>query len=97
MPSQQKPTIFRKVGKKGGIDNNGLYYSRCIIYTSIYAAHRMIQAALSSHARTDFRTAVPCWGQTTYNLTGLSPKRDCGSKRVNATIEESIVLPGASK
>ena len=23
------------------------------------------------------RTAVPCWGQSTYNLTGLSPKRDC--------------------
>ena len=25
-----------------------------------------------------FRTAVPCWGQTTWNLSGLSPKRDCG-------------------
>ena len=23
------------------------------------------------------------WGQTTWNLTGLSPKRDWGSKRVN--------------
>ena len=30
-----------------------------------------------------FRTAVPFWGQTTRNLSGLSPKRDCGSKRVN--------------
>ena len=30
-----------------------------------------------------FRTAVPFWGQTTRNLTGLSTKRDCGSKRVN--------------
>ena len=28
------------------------------------------------------RTAVPFGGQITYNLTGLSPKRDCGSKRV---------------
>ena len=28
-------------------------------------------------------TAVPFWGQTTWNLTGLSPKRDGGSKRVN--------------
>ena len=27
-------------------------------------------------------TAVPFWGQTTWNLTALSPKRDCGSKRV---------------
>ena len=29
-----------------------------------------------------FRTAVPFWWQTTWNLTGMSPKRDCGSKRV---------------
>ena len=29
-----------------------------------------------------FKAAVPLWGQTTYNWTGLSPKRDCGSKRV---------------
>ena len=27
-----------------------------------------------------FRAAAPFWGQRTYNLTGLSPKRDCGSK-----------------
>ena len=31
-----------------------------------------------------FRTAVPFWGQTTWNLNGLSPKPDCGSKRVKA-------------
>ena len=30
-----------------------------------------------------FRTAVPFWGQTTWKLRGLSPIRDCGSKRVN--------------
>ena len=29
-----------------------------------------------------FRTAVPFWEQTTLNLTSLSPKRGCGSKRV---------------
>ena len=28
------------------------------------------------------RTAVPFWGQSTSNLTGLPPKRDCGPKRV---------------
>ena len=30
-----------------------------------------------------FRTAVPCWGQTTQILSKLSSKRDCGPKRVN--------------
>ena len=25
-----------------------------------------------------FRTPVPFWGQTTWSLNGLSPKRDCG-------------------
>ena len=29
-----------------------------------------------------FRTAVPFWGQSTWSLTGLSPKRGCGSKGV---------------
>ena len=29
-----------------------------------------------------FRTAVPFWGQTTWNLSGLSPQRDRGSKGV---------------
>ena len=33
-------------------------------------------------ALTPFSTAVPFWGPTTQNLTGLSPKRDCGSIRV---------------
>ena len=31
-----------------------------------------------------FRTPVPFWGQLTYFLTGLSPKRNCGSKRVKS-------------
>ena len=29
-------------------------------------------------------SAVPFWGQTTWNLSALSPKRDCGSKRVKS-------------
>ena len=29
------------------------------------------------------RTAVPFWGQNTRNSSSLSPKRECGSKRVN--------------
>ena len=29
-----------------------------------------------------FRTAAPFRGQTTYALTELSPKRDCGTVRV---------------
>ena len=29
-----------------------------------------------------FRTAVPFWGQTTQILSNLSPKRDCGTKRI---------------
>ena len=31
-----------------------------------------------------FRTAVPFWEKSTWNLSGLSPKRDCGPKRVNS-------------
>ena len=35
---------------------------------------------LSEHNKLNpFRTAVPFWGQLTYNLSELSPKRDCGS------------------
>ena len=30
-----------------------------------------------------FKTAVPFWGQNTRNLSSLSQKRDCGSKRGN--------------
>ena len=31
-----------------------------------------------------FRAAVPFWGQTTSNLTGLPPERDCASERVKS-------------
>ena len=30
------------------------------------------------------RTAVPFWVETSWNLTDLSPKRDCSTKRVEA-------------
>ena len=39
-----------------------------------------------------FRTAVPFWGQITYNLTGLSPKWDCGSRGVNSKIKEPAAI-----
>ena len=34
-----------------------------------------------------FTAAVPFWGQTTYNLSGLSHERDCRTKRVNKSSE----------
>ena len=34
-----------------------------------------------------FGTAVPLWGQTIWNSTGLSPKRDWGPERVNGIIK----------
>ena len=37
-----------------------------------------------------FRTAVPFWGQTTKILSSLSPKRDCGSKRVNRFVQQYV-------
>ena len=33
-----------------------------------------------------FRTAVPFWAQTGHSLSSLSPKRDCGPKRVTASV-----------
>ena len=39
-----------------------------------------------------FRTAVPVWGQTTQMLRGLSPKRDCGPKRVNTACTRAALL-----
>ena len=37
-----------------------------------------------------FRTAIPFWGQTTWILSGLSPKRDCRSKRVKWGASEKL-------
>ena len=39
-----------------------------------------------------FRTAVPFWGQTTWKWSRVSPKRDCGSKRVNRRVYPVFVL-----
>ena len=33
---------------------------------------------------TPFRTAVPFWGRTTWTLSGLPPKGDCGTRRVDS-------------
>ena len=53
------------------------------------------RARRRSFALSPFRTAVPFWGQIPYNLTSLSPKRDCGSKREHPTVREGLlhVLP----
>ena len=40
-----------------------------------------------------FRTAVPFWGQTRLILSSLSPKRDCGPKRIKAVRSTKIYLP----
>ena len=39
---------------------------------------------VEAHTINPFRTAVPFWGQTCQISSGLSPKRDCGSKGVKA-------------
>ena len=39
-----------------------------------------------------FRTAVPFWGQTTQSSSSLSPKRDCGPKRVNSFLYDVCTL-----
>ena len=46
---------------------------------SVSYRHRVLALKLLN----PFRTAVPFWGQSTWSLTGLSPKWDCGSKGVN--------------
>ena len=46
-----------------------------------------------------FRTAVPFWGQNSWNLTGLSPKRDCGPKRVKTHVSSfsNILAPSPGR
>ena len=41
-----------------------------------------LSVVLPQNGTTPFSTAVPFWGQTAWTLSDLSPKRDCGSKRV---------------
>ena len=48
-----------------------LFFRRIACYLGIY----LLDASINH-----FRTAVPFWGQTTWNLTGLSPKWARGSK-----------------
>ena len=48
--------------------------NRCSFCCGVYSIYRM----LCSYGGIDpFRTTVPSWGQTTWNLTGLRPQRDC--------------------
>ena len=44
-----------------------------------------------SSALNPFRTAVSLWGQTTQISRSLSPKRDCGSKRVKLRRRRNVV------
>ena len=47
---------------------------------------RDIRTITSNTRCVNFRTAVPFWGQATQMLSSLSPKRDCGSKRVDTAV-----------
>ena len=55
-----------------------------ILYVVEYInAHRYQVFTIASQlSLTPSRTAVPFWGQTTWSLRGVSPTRDCGSRRV---------------
>ena len=54
--------------------------------TALLSSHRGVQSFLSArfleNGLNPFRTAIPFWGQTTWNLSALSPTRDCRSIRV---------------
>ena len=50
-----------------------------------------MSTALTVFEVNPFGTAVPCWGQTAWNLSGLSPQRDCSTKRVNRRPPERSV------
>ena len=45
-------------------------------------------AAPRNHTLNPFRTAVPFWGQSSQISSCFVPKRDCGSKGVNTTLEK---------
>ena len=53
-------------------------------YRSLSASLRWAEETLNP-----FRTAVPFTGQTTQTLSGVSPKRDCGSKGVKRHARDS--------
>ena len=48
----------------------------------LYQVYRKNERPLLTILVNLFRTAVPFWGQNTWNLNDLSLKRDCGPKRV---------------
>ena len=50
----------------------GTYHTRYLVYILLYVCVLHINP---------FRTAVPFWGHTALKLNGLSPKRDCGSRK----------------
>ena len=50
-------------------------------YYTVYKANLLQQYYISTI--NPFRTAVPFWEQSTQISSSLSPKRDCGPKRVN--------------
>ena len=59
-----------------------------------------VNCAIGAFCVNPFRTAVPFWGQPSQILSTLSPKRDCGSKRVKTmkhpllSYENVLLCPG---
>ena len=53
-----------------------------------------VRAGSSNILLTLLETAVPFWGQNTWNLSGLSPQRDCGSTRVNGERTQAVLRTG---
>ena len=57
------------------------------------ACSRNSSNATTTRRVNPFRMAVPFWGQTTLNLTGLSPKKgDFGSKGVKVKRVKGVVM-----
>ena len=54
------------------------------ILLPIYGANKGLSPDI--FATNPFRTAVPFWGQTPQILSNLPPHRDCGPKRIDASI-----------
>ena len=59
-----------------------LYPGICIIPGMLFSVILTYSIAYELHSWS-FRTAVPFLGQNIQNLSSLSPKRDCGTKRAN--------------
>ena len=61
------------------------YSSGLSMVPAWYAPGNNTGTILAATGINPFRTAFPFWGQNTWNLTDLSPERDCGSERVNSS------------